>query len=131
MALVSCEVAPIEAPPPDDAESTFAVVADWPKLPAEREIGRVLGVAVAPDGRIWVAHTANGEARNETPISGATLAVLDPATGEIIEELGAGLFRLPHAIAFDAEGLLWVTDADANRIFVLEAGNIVRTIGVD
>jgi sugar lactone lactonase YvrE len=107
-------------------------VHDWPRLPAGTTFGRVLGVAVAPDGRIWVSHTADGDARNDTPIRGATLAVLDPDTGALLEERGAGLFRLPHALAFDDEGLLWVTDADANRIFVLDRdGRVVRTLGED
>ena len=130
--VVSCEVAPIA---PDDGRTPaddmgFSAVAEWPKLPANKALGRVLGVAVAPDGKIWVSHTADGGARNDAPIRGATLAVLDPDTGELLAERGAGLFRLPHALAFDDEGLLWVTDADANAIFVLDPdGRIVRTIG--
>jgi DNA-binding beta-propeller fold protein YncE len=132
--LLSCEAAPIAAADgraSADAAS-FTVVADWPKLPAGTTFGRVLGVAVAPDGRVWVSHTADGEARNEAPIQSATLAVLDPDTGELLEQRGAGLFRLPHALAFDDEGLLWVTDADANRVVVLDRdGRVVRTLGVE
>ncbi len=129
---LSCEVAPISAVDRRASadEASFSAVPDWPRLPAGTTFGRVLGVAVAPDGKIWVSHTADGDARNAAPIGGATLAVLDPDTGELLEEKGAGLFRLPHALAFDDEGLLWVTDADANRIVVLDRdGRVVRTLG--
>lgn len=132
VALVSCDVPPISVAPEEAGAETFTPDPDWPKLPPGKAFGRVLGVAVAPDGRVWVSHSADGEARNTAPIRGATLAVLDPDTGALLAEHGAGQFQLPHAIAFDDEGLLWVTDADANRIVVLDpAGRVVRTIGAD
>jgi len=130
---VSCDEAALSAP--DGAEADrLEIVADWPRLPPGKTFGRVLGVAVAPDGRVWVAHTANGQARNTRPISGPTLAVLDAATGELVAEHGAGLFRLPHALAFDEAGRLWVTDADANEIVVLDVTgtpNVVQRLGAE
>ncbi|HSO39008.1 MAG TPA: hypothetical protein VLT33_41045 [Labilithrix sp.] len=134
--LVSCDVEPIPAPSAsvDAGAQDFEVVPDWPRLPAGKVFGRVLGVAVAPDGRVWVSHTANGEARNTEPITGPTLAVLDPATGELLAEHGAGMFKLPHALAFDRDGRLWVTDADANELVVLDVTStprVVLRIGAD
>ncbi len=129
----SCDVAPIATPESGDVAESFALVSDWPRLPAGRTLGRVLGVAVAPDGRVWISHTADGGARNTRPIGGKTIAVLDPDTGEVEDELGEGLFQLPHALAFDDEGLLWVTDADANRVIVLDPRSraVVRRIGAE
>jgi DNA-binding beta-propeller fold protein YncE len=133
LVFLSCNRSLSSAPVPDDEPAeTFAIVEGWAGAPPSGPFGRVLGVAVAPDGRIWVAHTANGEARNDAPISGATLAVLDPSTGKVVEERGSGQFQLPHALAFDDAGRLWVVDADANRIVVLSAkGETVLQIGAE
>ncbi len=118
---LSCNETPSSTPREDvDLEESFEVVEGWAQPPAAGAFGRVLGVTVAPDGRVWVSHTADGEARNEEPIPGATLAALDPVSGAVVEEAGRGQFRLPHAIAFDDTGRLWVTDADSNRITVID-----------
>lgn len=132
LAITSCEASRPEEPAQGDVDDTFEIVEGWPRSAEGSSFGRVLGVAIAPDGRLWVSHTADGEARNEEEIRGATIAVLDPETSEVVAELGAGRFKLPHALAFDDEGLLWVTDSDANEIVVLDArGEVVRRIGGD
>jgi len=117
---------------PVETPETFEVVEDWARPPARGAYGRVLGVAMAPDGRLWLSHTADGEARNDEPIPGATIAVLDALSGAVVEERGAGQFRLPHALAFDGDGRLWVTDADSNRIAVFDAeGALLFEIGAE
>lgn len=129
---VSCGDAEVPRPVSVDTPETFEVVEGWAQPPPSGPYGRVLGVAVAPDGRVWVSHTADGEARNSEPIKRPTLVVLDPATGAVLEERGGGTFRLPHALAFDGEGRLWVTDADSNRIVALGAsGEVLLEIGAD
>lgn len=131
-AALSCDVPGLAEPLPVESDETFAIVEGWPSEAAVSSFGRVLGVAVAPDGRVWVSHTADGAARNDEPIRGATLAVLDPDTGDVLDELGRGQFALPHALAFDADGRLWVTDADANQIVVLDrSGLVLARIGAD
>lgn len=137
LASLSCNDAPSSAPRADgpfaEVDESFEIVEGWAAPPSGGAFGRVLGVAVAPDGRVWVSHTADGEARNEEPIPGATLAALDPATGAIVEEKGRGRFRLPHAIAFDGTGRLWVIDADADRIEVIDPRDekLLLEIGVE
>lgn len=128
--LLSCDVAAIPTPadPAAPADDGFEPAPDWPRLPAGKQLGRVLGVAVAPDGRVWVSHTADGGARNTTPIPGPTLAVLDPTTGELLAEHGAGMFLLPHGLSFDGDGRLWVTDADANAVVVLDVTSSPRVV---
>lgn len=120
-----------ESPPSADLpQSDYRVVEAWPKLPAGVKFGRVLSVAVHPDGRVFVSHDAGHASPNSEPIAEDTIFVLDPDSGELLSRLGAGLFRYPHSLTFDAEGRLWVTDSDANRIVRLdENGTIDRELG--
>lgn len=133
LVFLSCSEAPSSTPSADlDVPESFEIVEGWAHAPSAGAFGRVLGVAVAPDGRVWVSHTADGDARNDAPIPGATLVVLDPVTGAVVEESGRGQFRLPHALAFDENGRLWVTDADANRITVIgPRGEVLLEIGAE
>ena len=125
-ALLSCEPAAITAPDfADDAPDGWDPSPDWPKLPADKQLGRVLGVAVDADGRVWVSHTGEGNAHPE-------ILALDPDTGSVLRTIDARDVETPHALAFDAEGQLWVTDDGGNRIVVLDAsGSVVRTLGSD
>ena len=103
---------------------------DWPRLPPGKALGRVYSVAVAPSGEIFVAHGADGQAANSEPIGGDTIFVFEPSTGAFVRSFGGGLFRLPHAITFDAAGNLWVTDSDAGEIVELDArGSVLARLG--
>ena len=125
-ALLSCEPAPIAAPDfADDAPEGWDPSPDWPKLPAGKQLGRVLGVAVDGSGRVWISHTGEEGGPPE-------ILALDPETGSVVGGIDAGGLRTPHALAFDDEGQLWVTDDGANRVVVFDtAGNVVRTLGSD
>jgi DNA-binding beta-propeller fold protein YncE len=60
------------------------------------------------------------------------ILALDPETGSIVGGIDATGLRTPHALAFDDEGHLWVTDDGGNRVVVFdEAGRVVRSIGGD
>ncbi|MFO0642511.1 MAG: hypothetical protein U0183_24995 [Polyangiaceae bacterium] len=108
----------------------YMVVEGWPTLPVGKPFGRVYGVAVAPNGEIFVAHGADGGSANATPISGDTIFVFDAASGAFRRSFGGGLFRLPHAITFDALGHLWVTDSDAGEIVELDVfGKVLSRAG--
>jgi sugar lactone lactonase YvrE len=113
MLLVGCaeEPRPVVLPEP-----SHELVTDWPRLPPGVSFGRVLSVAVHPDGRVFVSHDAGHPSPNAEPIPEATIAVLHADSGELLETLGAGLFRYPHGLSFDAAGRLWVVDSDANRV---------------
>jgi outer membrane protein assembly factor BamB len=128
-ALLSCEPAAITAPElADDAPEGWDPSPDWPKLPADKQLGRVLGVAVDAEGRVWISHTGERDAHPE-------ILALDPETGSVIRALDAPHVETPHALAFDDEGHLWVTDDAGNRIVVLDildtSGTVVRTLGSD
>lgn len=97
-------------------EPSHVLVADWPQLPTGVSFGRVLSVAVHPDGRVFVSHDAGRPSPNAEPIAEPTIFVLDADSGELLETLGAGLFRYPHGLSFDPQGRLWVTDSDSDRV---------------
>lgn len=125
--LASCAEDPRSVPFP---EPSHQLVEDWPRLPPGVSFGRVLSVAVHPDGRVFVSHDAGHPSPNAAPISEPTIFVLDAASGDLLETLGAGLFRYPHGLSFDAEGRLWVTDSDSNRVVRLgDDGAIELVLG--
>jgi len=124
-AAVSCEPSSIVTPPLDDSPQGWEAVPDWPKLPADKKLGRVLGVAVDATGRVWFSHMGESDDRPE-------ILALDPITGDIVGGIDASSLRTPHALAFDDEGRLWVTDDGGNRIVVFDReGRIVQTIGAE
>jgi len=75
------------------------------------------GVAVGPDGRIYVTN------------SGAnTLTVVDPTSGALsTTKVG----RNPTAVAIDEQGRVWVANTEDGSVTVLNAdGAVVRTVSV-
>jgi streptogramin lyase len=123
VAVVSCEPASISSPPATDTTDGWEPSTDWPKLPEGRALGRVLGVAVDARGRVWLSHTG---AEGGPP----EILALDPESGELVGSIDAASFKTPHALVWDDEGHLWVTDDGANRVVILdEAGRVVRTLG--
>lgn len=124
--LCGCSPAPIAEPGVDSAPVlglSYAQAPDWPRLAPGRTLGRVLGVALDASGQLWISQ--DGEGKPPPP-----LWVLTADTGEIVREVPLHGIVTPHALAFDAQGLLWVTDSDGDRLVALDAdGNVVRELG--
>jgi DNA-binding beta-propeller fold protein YncE len=118
---------------PDDVPaSPYRQVDGWPKIPEGASFGKPLGVAVDAEGRVFVTHTADRGSGNAEPIARPTIFVFEPDTGELLDQLGAGLFRYPHGISIDRDDALWVTDSEANRVFKLShEGKVLLTLGRD
>ncbi len=77
---------------------------------SDANISDPAGVAIGPDGRLWVANcTANAVAAY--PLTGGSASV-------VISSLSGTVFKCPRGIAFDTAGNLWVANRDgvANRI---------------
>jgi len=81
--------------------------------------GKPLGVAVHPQGDIYVGNDQNDE-----------VAVYGP-DGFQTATIGAGTLRMPNDLAFDPNGQLYVVDSKRNRVEVFDpaTGASLRTIG--
>ena len=81
-------------------------------------------VVTAPDGSIFVGDGHNGQGDN--PPEGSTGRIIKyAADGTFIKEWGQigalhGEFRTPHALAFDAQGRLFVADRGNHRIEIFD-----------
>jgi peptidylamidoglycolate lyase len=128
--VLSCIDPSAQETSPEPSGEPYSVVEGWPVVPAGNQLGRVYSVAVAPNGEIYVAHGADGQSVNAAPIPGDTIFVFEASSGAFVRSFGGGLFRLPHAITFDAAGHLWVTDSDAGEIVELdERGTVLSRVG--
>ena len=100
------------------------------RLPPGRTIGSITGVAVTPDGRIWMLHIASNmkwgpPAQGEDPAARLGAIVEFDADGNYLQDWG-GPDHLPRedgrqqwpkqeeTIAFDAEDTVWVFGADTS-----------------
>lgn len=102
----------------------------WPS--GDDGVGQgVTGVAVGPDGTVYVLHRANRPFNGDiTPIAEAVIIRLDPETGKEITRLGAGLFAGPHGISVAQDGTIWIADTSLNIIAHLaEDGSLIRIYG--
>jgi hypothetical protein len=119
--------------------SRLEAVPDWPRLPPEIVLDRVVGVGLDSRGYIYVAH------RGDHP-----LLRLHP-DGTLDREIGAGVQRksvaydlrgptpVPIATRYWLHGLhvdpwdhVWITDVSRHLVLVFDPdGRLVRTLGVD
>lgn len=89
---------------------------DWPRLPPGRALGQVAGVALDAAGRVYVFHRAGAGFDNEDVIAAPTVMVIDPETGAVLDEWGAGRFVTPHGISIDATDHVWLTDTTLDQV---------------
>ncbi len=91
------------------------------------------GVAVGPDGAIYVADSDNHLIRRIEGRPPYTVTVFAGATrsqGFVDGILSAARFRRPTAVAFGADGTLYVADQANNRIRAIKNG-LVSTLAID
>jgi streptogramin lyase len=95
----------------------------WAKLPAGVAWGGVISVDPAPNGDIWVFH------RSDPPL------LRFDQSGTVVKSFGAGLFVQAHGMSVDADGNVWVTDAQAKdgkgqQVFKFSPeGKVLLTLG--
>jgi hypothetical protein len=98
-------------------------VSQWAKLPAGVAWGGVISVDPAPNGDIWVFH------RSDPPL------LRFDQSGTVVKSFGAGLFVQAHGMSVDADGNVWVTDAQAKdgkgqQVFKFSPeGKVLLTLG--
>ena len=80
------------------------------KLPEGRTIGSTAGIALDRDGTsIWTFDRCGDQL-----CVGSDLAPIQKfdASGNLVKSFGVGMFIRPHGIHVDADGNVWVTDAE-------------------
>ena len=120
LAALAC----LEVPPEDgetaSGEPAFEVVHGWPALPEGYALGQATGVDVDSQNRVWVFHRA-----------AKPVLCLDAETGEILSSFGDDLFDNEHGLAVDADGNVWVTDANTHVVEQYSPdGQLLRTLGI-
>jgi streptogramin lyase len=98
---------------------SYEVREDWARLPAGIEM-KAAAVAVDAQDRVFCFNRSA-----DHPV-----LVFD-RDGNFLSSWGAGLFAQPHAIRFDAEGMLWLTDGHLMQFMRFTPdGKLLRVIGV-
>ena len=99
---------------------------EWNEAAGSRKLNQPNDVAIARNGDVFIV-------QGHTPGPGGDARVLKfDRTGRFIKSWGGkgkapGQFEVAHGIAIDAQGLLWVTDRENQRIQVFDAdGTFVR-----
>lgn len=94
------------------------------------ELNSPQGVAVGPDGTLYIADTGNGRVR---AVSGGVMTTFagNGSVGFAGDggAAGSASFRWPNALAIDASGALLVCDAGNERVRRISAGVIETIVG--
>ncbi len=103
----------------------------WPPPNASDTGQAVTGVAMGPDGSIYILHRAGRPfGAGTTLISEPVILRLASETGEEIARFGAGLFAGPHGISVADDGSIWVADTSLNIVMHLDPqGQPIRAYG--
>jgi len=116
----------------NDLPNPYRRDADWARLPAGMKWGAVIGAEPGPDGNIYVVHRCfenSCAGRTEPPIF-----AFDPS-GRVLASWGVGMFVFPHGFYVEAQGNVWVSDAQGrngkgHQVFKFDPkGRLLMTIG--
>ena len=101
------------------APARYEEVKDWPRLPANVEMGEAAGVAVDGHGHVFVFHRpGRGFDPGATEKLGqAAVLQLDGRTGNLIGAWGANTFLVPHGITIDSGNNVFLTDVGLQQVF--------------
>lgn len=87
------------------------------------------GVAVDPNGNVWVADTANRAIRRITPAGVVTtFAGVIGSSGDLDGPAASARFSEPTGLALDGAGNLFVTDLASHTIRRITSGGVVSTL---
>ena len=118
MLLIASPIAAQEQAPAPIPQLPFKLVPGFFHYPAHTVLGRMSGVAVAPNGRIVLLNRGYHPVMEFKP-DGTFLS----SWGE-----GSSMFEGAHNVRFDRQGDLWYVDAADNTIYRFD--NEGRTVGV-
>jgi DNA-binding beta-propeller fold protein YncE len=111
-------------------EIPFQSVPDFLKMPADRYLGEVAGVAVNSKGDIFVLSRGN----TTGPAYGAAAAQLLEFSprGTFLREIGHGLYAwsFAHAVRIDRQDNIWVADKGSDMVIKFNPqGRVVMVFG--
>lgn len=86
------------------------------------------GVAVAPDGTVYVADSGNQRIRQITPAGVVSTLAGSGTAGFADGSAGVAQFNYPNGIALGADGTLYVADSANNRIRKVSSTGVVSTL---
>ncbi|HET9942561.1 MAG TPA: hypothetical protein VFR05_04430, partial [Terriglobia bacterium] len=118
--------------PVNDLPNPYRTLRDWAQPPGGAPWAAVTAIEMAPDGGIYVIHRCSGNScagRPEPPI------LKFDKSGKLLKSFGEGMFIFPHGATVDAQGNLWVTDAQVQngkgyQVFKFNPdGKVVMTLG--
>lgn len=87
-------------------------------------------VAITPDGSLVIADAGNNRVRRVSP-DGTITTIAGNGTAAFGGDGGlatAASLRLPHAVAVDGEGVLYIADARNNRVRRVGPDGMIRTV---
>jgi RHS repeat-associated protein len=95
------------------------------------QLGEPLGLALAPDGTLYVAQRSEAVVRAIAP--DGTISTF-AGGGEPVDRLGDGLaatngaFKEPHALAWASDGSLYIVDANAHQVRRVDPSGVLSTV---
>lgn len=108
---------------------------DYPLNKAEtyRGVDNVAGITVLPSNDVVIFHRADRDLitgdeyifRNNF-IKNDTIMILSGTDGSELVSFGSNLFKMPHGIASDSKGNLWVTDIYLNKVMRLPTSQAIK-----
>ncbi|XP_074651531.1 peptidyl-glycine alpha-amidating monooxygenase B-like isoform X2 [Tubulanus polymorphus] len=118
--------------------SALEFVADWPKLPDDKKLGQVAGVACDSHENVYIFHRGtrvwnamsfnqNNEFMEKEPVKMNTIIVMDK-NGNFVKEFGKNRFYMPHGLHIDNEDNLWLTDVALHQVFKIPKGKEEPTL---
>jgi peptidylamidoglycolate lyase len=110
----------------------YEEVKSWPALPSTVQLGEVAGVAVAPNGHVFVFHRPGRgfEPTATEKLKDDAVLEIDAESGRLIHSWGANTFLVPHGITIDHDGNVFLTDVGLQQIFKFTSnGKLIFAIG--
>lgn len=115
-------------------------------MEVDRKLGQVTGLAISPalhGGMLWAFHRHGKKFNNRKIIPGATIlgglsslnSIARTTTSfpgsSITKELGKDTFIVPHGLAVDTDGRLWVTDVGLHQVLQIspDTGSRMLVLG--
>ena len=85
----------------NEKESPYKLIANWPKIPDNYELGNPTGLALKSNQNLVVFHRASRSWQTPMPkdkIKENTIIEIDNSSGEIINAWGADMFIMIHIV---------------------------------